>query len=262
MVHEPRFVLTQYARQGATADAVMRSLVGHRGWLVPAGMTVSDRADGGVVVPRSVVFGNEAKLPHDAIWAFTDEEAARAAVAQGGALGAYAADMPGARVFSRIDRRLDRIAVNPGSPRELTWLVPNETFPLAEAWVAAVELEAVLAARPGEEALVAPLRAFSAYLALVTADGAIFKRTIRIPTPGDSDIPATLAVAFTAPDHVTAFLATMQPEERTRCQRVALPGTLLFGQLAGFGVSGLLLNPGTPAEHRLSIGACVRVSRG
>src|SRR6185503_3353070 len=142
--------LRAYSRKEASSDEVLRAVLEHDTWQVPAELFARGRDP--AVAPRIVIYGEQASIPPGALWIFSDDEHARRA-AEKGRLGACAADLPGSEALQVLEG-VTRIDVNPGSPVEETFFieVDDGTRGYLSLWVAAVLLEQAAARGPLDDA--------------------------------------------------------------------------------------------------------------
>lgn len=246
---DPADVLAAYGAGQADANDVMRALVSHRGWLVPIDFFAQCRGDG-ARADSVLLLSNESQAPPGNLWLFTDEGAARLAQSAGASLGAYAGRMSGTELFGAIGREQQTVYVNPGSPRERTWVFQEgSAAEVGSLWAEAVALEESFA---GWEAAGAPdLGALEGYRAFVLynfASGPV----VTLPGRGGLSNPAA---AFTTPDCARAFLGLLSDEQREQLRAVTIDGRSLLASPPS-GIDGLLFNPfGPGATYALPLSA-------
>lgn len=229
---DPVRVLTDYSQKRVGADAVMRALACHKGWLAPALMFA--RAKGqGLFLDSMVLFGTETRLPPGELWVFTDRAAAERAQAAGAMLGAYAANIAGTELFSKIDPGTKIVRVNPYSPSEQGWQFLPGSYELAGLWGQVVALEEGFENRG--DSFYAAVARFQGFILFNSPSGSV----ITLPNQGGMSNPAAV---FTAPDCADAFLARLTDEQRRGLVRIAVDGMTLIKRLPLQGIDGLLLN--------------------
>jgi len=230
--------LQAFAAHKADAHDVFRALVGYNNWLVPVKVMASHYGKP-TLAPR-VSYSLTSELPPDELWLFTDDDAARRAVASGCRLGAFATGLTGSELFEKLPPGLTAVRVNPVSPAELTWNVPPEAFAVAAAWGQVLRFERCLrdwaAGAPVDLAAVAAYPQFEAF--------AFPNRTIlTMPEQGGLLNPA---VVCTAPDCAKAILRRVPEPMRAELQVVVTSGRELIEKLPEQGMDGLMLNPAGP----------------
>lgn len=233
-------MLTAYSEGRANANDVMRALVSHHGWLVPA-LLVAGGGEQAGVVENMTMFGAETQLPPGELWIFTDREAAEVAQAAGASLGAYACGIAGTQLFRSIDPNAKTVRVNPYSPRERTWIFSEgSASEVGSIWAEAIALEESfeLWRKTGahDEAAVGRYRAF---LVFNHTSGPV----ITLPAQGGMSNPA---VVFTAPDCADMFLSKLGDEQRAQLQQAVTGGEVLLERAPQLGIDGLLFNPFGP----------------
>lgn len=236
---DPSDVLAAFGAGRANTDDVMRALVSHRGWLVPIDFFAARRGDG-ARADQILILSPESQAPPGNLWLFTDEGAARLAQSNGASLGAYAGRMGGTELFGAIGREHQTVYVNPGSPRERTWVFQEgSATDVGGLWAEAVALEESFA---GWQAAGAPdrtaLEGYRAFMLYNHASGPV----ITLPGRGGMSNPA---VTFTAPDCAGAFLGLLNDEQRGQLRPVTIDGKSLLTNLPS-GIDGLLFNPFGP----------------
>lgn len=233
-------ILNAYSEGRANANDVMRALVSHRGWLVPA-LHVAPSGEQAGVVDNLTMFSAETLLPPGELWIFTDHEAADLAQASGASLGAYAGGVAGIKLFRSISRDTKTVRVNPYSPREQTWIFSEgSASEVGGIWADAIALEENFdewrqTGNPDKTAI----GNYRAFLVFNHSSGPV----ITLPNQGGMSNPAA---AFTAPDCADMFLSKLGDEQRASLhQAVAVGESLMEGALR-LGVDGLLFNPFGP----------------
>jgi hypothetical protein len=232
-----REALAEYAAGKADKDRVMRALVGHDGWFVPAAFATE--ALGEKVFERTILLGTQFDAAPDDLTIFTDPEAVLTAYGQ--SLGPFVGKLPGMRVFRAISDRYESVRINMASPEEERWVIARDGFPIAKLWTKAVALERLLAGAAERGFPHREMRAYAGYTVLIAnAD-----RTLVLSKLADG--VSMCAIAFTAPDRAERFAATLPAETRPAIGTATLDGATLFGHLAQSNVAGLLLNSDDPA---------------
>lgn len=232
-----RRALADFARRSpatqADIDAVMRALTEHDDWYVPA--TYAARAWDQTAFDQMLVFGEPA--PTQTLMVFTDRESA--AHADGQPIGAYGGGVPGRTLLGSLVGGFTAFTVNHASPREHQWFISEAGFEIARIWAAAVTAERALARLGGGPLPVADLRAHDWYHLLYDrADKDVAR--FRIPA-----VDGELAMAFTAPDRVSDFLADLSPAQRASAAFPQVRGPVLFDMMVDGGVAGLVVNGGS-----------------
>ncbi|MDT5158711.1 MAG: hypothetical protein QOH51_3068 [Acidobacteriota bacterium] len=240
-------MLTAYSEGRANANDVMRSLVSHRGWLVPA-LLVAQSGEQGRVLDNMTLFGAETRLPPGELWIFTDREAAELAQAAGALLGAYASGIAGTELFRGINPSTPTVRVNPYSPRERTWIFSEgSASEVGKIWADAIALEESFEQwrQTGQPDRMA-VSNYRAFLLFNHSSGPV----VTLPNQGGMSNPA---VAFTAPDCAEMFLSKLSEEQRAEMQQAVAGGEVLIERAPQLGIDGLLFNPfGPGASYALS----------
>lgn len=228
-------MLTAYGEGRANVNDVMRALTSHRGWFVPLAMFALGGEDKRVT-DSLLILSTEMQVPPGELWIFTDAEAAQLAQAKGASLGAYAGGMTGTELFGHMDPNFQTVRVNPGSPRERTWIFQEGSA--AEAgrlWAEAITLEESFeqwrqTGQPDKEALMN----YRAFLLYDHVSGPV----ITLPNQAGMSNPAA---AFTAPDCADMFLSKLGAEQAAQMRQVTIDGKRLF-QTPPAGTDGLIFN--------------------
>jgi hypothetical protein len=233
-------ILIAFSEGRANANDVMRALVSHRGWLVPATLVAESGEQAGVA-DNLTMFSAETRLPPGELWIFTDREAADLAQAAGASLGAYAGGVAGTKLFSRISPDAKTVRVNPYSPRERTWTFSEgSASQVGGIWADAIALEENFerwrqTGSPDKTAV----GNYRAFLVFNHTSGPV----ITLPNQGGMSNPA---VAFTAPDCADMFLSKLGEEQRASLRQAVAGGEALMEGARRLGVDGLLFNPFGP----------------
>ena len=246
---DPADVLAAFGEGRADAHDVMRALVTHRGWFVPLGFFAECRGDGSKA-DSVLILSAELQAPPGNLWLFTDAEAARLAQSKGALLGAYAGRMGGTELFGAVGPEHQTVYVNPGSPRERTWVFQEgSAADVGGLWAEAVALEESFVEweAAGEPDLGA-LEGYRAFMLYNHASGPV----VTLPERAGMSNPA---VAFTAPDCAEAFLRLLSEEQRAQLRRVKIDGKSLL-ENPPRGIDGLLFNLfGPGASYALPLNA-------
>jgi hypothetical protein len=233
-------ILTAYSEGRANANDVMRALVSHRSWLVPA-LLVAPGGEQAGVVDNLTLFSAETLLPPGELWIFTDRQAAEIAQAAGASLGAYAGGVAGTKLFRSIDPNIETMRVNPHSPREQTWIFSEGSASgVGGIWADAIALEEKFdewrqTGNPDKTAV----GNYRAFLVFNHSTGPV----ITLPNQSGMSNPAAV---FTAPDCADMFLSKLDDEQRTSLQQAVAGGESLMEGAARLGIDGLLFNPFGP----------------
>jgi hypothetical protein len=233
-------ILTAYSEGRANANDVMRALVSHRSWLVPALLVAPGDEQAGVV-DNLTMFGAETLLPPGELWIFTDRQAADLAQASGASLGAYAGGVAGIKLFRSISPDTKTVRVNPYSPREQTWIFSEgSAFDMGRIWADAIALEENFeqwrqTGNPDKTAV----GNYRAFLVFNHSSGPV----ITLPNQGAMSNPAAV---FTAPDCADMFLSKLGDEQRASLHQAVVGGEALMEGALRLGIDGLLFNPFGP----------------
>ncbi len=233
-------ILIAYSEGRANANDVMRALVSHRGWLVPA-LLVAPGGEQAGVVDNLTMFSAETLLPPGELWIFTDRQAADLAQVAGASLGAYVGGVTGIKLFRSISPDTKTVRVNPYSPREQTWTFSEgSAFDVGRMWADAIALEENFeqwrqTGNPDQTAV----RNYRAFLVFNHSSGPV----ITLPNQGAMSNPA---VAFTAPDCADMFLSRLGDEQRGSLHQAVAGGEELMEGALRLGIDGLLFNPFGP----------------
>ena len=228
--------LAAYGGGRANVNDVMRALVSHRGWFVPA-LLVSQNGDEARVVENMTLFGAETRLPPGELWIFTDRPAAELAQAAGASLGAYAGGVAGTELFRIIEPNIPTVRVNPYSPRERTWIFQEGSASgVGKIWADAIALEESFErwGQTGEPDREAVLN-YRAFMTFDFSSGPV----VTLPNQGGLSSPAA---AFTTPDCADMFLSKLSEEQRAGLLSVTIDGRTLLEKSAQLGIDGLMIN--------------------
>jgi hypothetical protein len=175
---------------------------------------------------------------------FTDRNAALRATGQ--PLGAFSGALRGVDIFDALDdAEFDRVDVNPGSDRELTFFLDRGAFHLCKLVAQVVRLEQSLARASNAEIPFAQLRDHPGFMIAVDpATGAP-------ATTAVNGFDGPCAIVFTSPDRFELSISRLDEEQRAAISTVTLPGHSLFAQLQNFDVKGAVLNPFCPGTVAL-----------
>ncbi len=228
--------LAAFARLTAAAtsdiDAVMRALVAHDGWFVPA--LHADQAWGHSVFDEMIDF--DAAPPQSVLTVFTDRDAARLAADR--SLGPYVGPVSGALLMRSLTGHCEAVLVNPASPTEHQWYIAASGFDIARTWSTAVGVERALAARGAGPVPAAQLLDHTYQLLLEELSQA----PVRVFLP---DHDGSFAVCFTAADRADEFTLGLPMEIRPARALATVDGLALFGRLGDGEASGLVINAGS-----------------
>ncbi len=234
-----RNVLNRFAEHKASQHEVMRALVAHDEWLVPA--TYASQTLGRTKLDQLVLFGTDFAYPPGTLWIFTDLESGTLASETGARLGPYQGGLRGSELFAELPESITEIVVNHGSPdRDKLYLVAP-SFGNVGVWVDVLGFEAALAG-PTTPAMVDAAKRYDAYFIAQNADGSLLTLT-------NIDGLTNVLVLFTGPDSLAALLGQLGPaaEGITSGQTT---GPHLFGALGDLGIDGVVVNPAGPgARH-------------
>lgn len=221
-------------------DRVMRALVEHDGWYVPAALASRlwpRAADSRVDLRGDQGAGGELHV-------FTDREAVMRA--QRSTHGSYAGGVPGTRLFASLGAPHTALWVNPASPREHQWWVSAGAYDVAHSWAAAVRIERTLAGlAPSDPPPVQALRGYPGYQLLHARSTG---EPVLVDLPGLAG-PAVLA--FIAPDRASAFLDRLG-SARDDADLVTIDGATAFAQVRDSRATAFVLNPGAPQPFTLA----------
>lgn len=245
--------LLAYSRQEISNTAVVRAMAESGEWYVPIffaadrlGVRVADHA----VILSTEFLGNPRTLS-----IFTNRDAANRAAGQ--PLGAFSGIVRGADIFEALDEALfDRVNVNPGSPRELTFFLDSGAFGLCRLVAQVVRLEQALAQANDISVPFVQLREHPGFMIAVTPGNNAPATT---PVTG---LDGQCAIAFTSPDRFELYCLSLNGEQRAGVTTVTLPGHSLFTQLQNFDVTGLVLNPLCPGTVVLPVHLFPRIVAG
>lgn len=240
-----REVLNDYAAQRASNEAVVRAFLEHDGWQMPLEQYAQSSPPGAeLVAPRVVLLGQASRVPPRHVLLFTDDEMAREAAAD---LGAVAAGLGGVDVMRRaLALDPERIIINVASRREdaFTIILEPRARGLLGLWIAAIDVEQRAARGAWDDpATRRALREYGGFVSFVyRADESV----VTLPGHGGLD---NAAVLFTTPDSAQAFLSRLLPDAQQGIERLPIDGATWFARIvADGGVDGVLLNPFGPGK--------------
>lgn len=232
----PVQMLEAYSQDRVGMDDVMRALTSHRGWFTPLALFAQSGAPTRHV-DGMLVLSTEARITPGELWIFTDREAALRAQAAGAELGSYAGGMAGTELFRSVPPNIKTVRVNPGSPREHTWMfMEGGGIEAGKIWADAIALEDSF--EQWRQTGVPDKTAFVNYRAFLTFDhssGPV------VTLPGNSGM-SNPAAAFTTPDCADLFLAHLDEDQRAGLQRVTIGGSTLLEKASVLGIDGLIIN--------------------
>lgn len=236
-----RAALQAFDARKVDTHRVMREVVGHDDWYVPARYATATlkRAQ----LARELALGDE----HDAtdrLVIFSDAEMARAAHAQGTQLGAYEGGVTGRELFGSLAAGLTRVLINEGAAERDTLQLQGPSFGNAAVWADVTTLERALdQPPPATPELVAMIRRYDSYFIVVHREGGAIVTIQNFP--GFTNAGAV----FTAPDCLQVFLEASQAVPAS-LQTGATTGERLLEQLTQLGIDGLVVNPLGPGVTR------------
>jgi hypothetical protein len=109
-----RNVLHPFADKKISPHAVMRALVAHDQWLVPA--VYMSQTLGRAKLNQLVSFGTDFQYPPGTLWIFSDMESGVRATESGARLGPYEGGVRGAELFAKIPPTVKEIVVDTAPP--------------------------------------------------------------------------------------------------------------------------------------------------
>lgn len=228
--------LLAYSRQEISNTAVVRAMAESAEWYVPMlfaadqlGITVADHA-----IILGTEFGGNPKF----LTLFTDQAAVHRA--QGQPLGAFSGKLRGVDIFDALsEAQFDRVDVNPGSPRELTFYMDRDSFGLVKLVSQVVRLEQALASATDATIPWLALRDHPGYMIAITPSN-------QPATTELKGFDGPCSMVFTSPDRFELYKSRLSEEQCAAISTVTLPGASLFTQLQNFEVAGIILNPSCP----------------
>ena len=230
--------LIAYSKKQLDGDAVMRALIEHDDWFMPALYLPGETK----VAEALVVYAQEFSLREDTLLVFTDRTSMDSAVQKLGhkALGIYAGRIKGTALFGQLQRpelaKIKELHVNPGLPPEQGWFVERGRFGQCQAWAEAITVERALLNPDG--GLFGALEAYEGFwVGIAKSD----KTLVQVPYEGK----AAYVFVFTAPDHYQRFVTSLG-DRSAQVTSAVLPGKKLFPFLLGTKIDGLLLNGRVP----------------
>src|SRR6185369_12229696 len=117
----PREVLAAYSEKAASFEQVMRALTEHDDWYVPIDYALHHMKIETTVFENLVMFSDRFEADPSILILFTDRVAA--ARAEGNRIGAFAGGMRGSRVFTALTDGVEKVSVNPCSPKAESWYI-------------------------------------------------------------------------------------------------------------------------------------------
>jgi hypothetical protein len=225
------------ARKEISNTAVVRAMAESREWFAPM-LFAADKLHLRVA-DHTVIVSSEFPPNPRTLVLFTSRDAVD--YAAGRPLGGFSGFLSGVDIFEALnDAEFDKVDVNPGSPRELTFFMESGSFGLLQLVAQVVRLEQALAAAIDTTIPFAQLRDHSGYLIAVTAAGN------QPATTAVNGLDGPCAMVFTSPDRFDLYCQRLTAEQRAAIATVTLPGASLFAQLQNFAVKGIVLNPFCP----------------
>lgn len=230
--------LIAFSKKQLTRDEVMRALVEHDDWFMPALYLPEEER----VADSVVIYANEFSLPAEKLLVFTDRASMDQAVEKVGhkTLGIYAGKIKGRELFGRLERpqlsKIKELLVNPGVATERQWFVERPNFGLCAAWADAVSLERGILEPSGD--MFSKLGNYEGFwVAIAKSDQTL----VQVPYEGN----AAYVFVFTAPDRYQQFVKSLG-ERASQVTSAVLPGKKLFPFLLGTKIDGMLLNGRMP----------------
>lgn len=231
----PRAALREFSLKNIDVHRLVRALVEHDGWLVPA--TFLADAFGVEAFEDLTVFGDDTAIPEGEVWLFSDGESALRAVAAGGSVGPCEGGLSGCDLFASWSPELGTVEFNPGSPAEESLTLQADGTDLLTMWANVVRLERAFAANPkvDDEDLHTELFAFEDFLVLVDTgtNSPVFYR--------DRKYQRAMVVC-TAPDNVDDFLDVFAGE-RGQFRTVTVAAPQLFAIMQQYSMDAVSFNP-------------------
>ena len=228
--------------------AVVRAMAEHTAWHVPM-LFAADRL-GKAVAEQVTIVSQEFGCEPRTFYMFTGRDALSRAFQL--PLGTFSGYCDGAAVFEHVTAaEYDQIQVNAGSPQELTFFIGSESYGLLALLTHVVRLERSLAAASATEVPFAELRDHPGYMIAVRPP------ENKLATTAVNGLDGECAMVFTSPDRFELF-----SRKYAGLATVTLPGVSLFQQLQQFGVSGVVINPASPAPAILPAFLFPRVVAG
>lgn len=245
--------LLAFSRDEISNTAVVRAMAESGEWYAPMlfaadklGVRVADHA----VILSTEFIGNPRVMA-----IFTDRDAVHRATGQ--PLGAFSGVLRGADIFDALDEsQVDRVEVNPGSQRELTFYLDSGVFGLCKLVSQVVRLEQALAQATDNDIPFVQLRDHPGFMIGVNPANSA------PATTAVNGLDGQCAMAFTSPDRFELYTRRLNDEQRATISTVTLPGHSLFAQMQNFDVQGLVLNPFCPGTVVLPASLFPRVVAG
>ena len=233
-VATPVATLVAFSKKQATSDQVMRALVEHDDWSIPALMLPGEPK----VVENLVIYAEEFSIREDTLLVFTDRAAMDVGAQKVGhkAMGLYGRKVKGTALFGQLERpalaKVKELVVNAGSPQEQSWFIKRDGFVMCGAWADAVKCERNLLDEQAD--VFATLREYEGFwVAIAKVDQTMVQASV--PNKGQC------VFVFTAPDKYQQFLNGLG-ERASQVASIVVPGTKLFAFLLTTKVDGFVLN--------------------
>lgn len=240
--------LLAVSRQELSNMAVVRAMAEYASWHVPM-LFAADRL-GKAVADQVTIISQEFGGQPRTFYMFTDRDALARAFNL--PLGAFSGFCDGVAIFENVSATdFDEIQVNPGSPQELTFFIGSESYGLLALLTHVVRLERALAEASATQVPFAELRDHPGFMIAVRPP------ENQLATTAVNGLDGECAMVFTSPDRFELF-----SRKHAELATVTLPGGSLFQQLQRFGVSGVVINPDSPAPAILPAFLFPRVVAG
>lgn len=223
----------------ADIDHVMRALVSHDGWYVPA--RFADRGWGQTKFDQMLPFPEAA--PNPMLNVFTDRESAM--LADGRPIGLFGGPVRGMTLMRALDADLDALVINPASPVEHQWYIAAGGFDIAATWATGIAVEQALAQRGSGPVPTAQLLTHRYTLLMEKPNRSLAQ--IYLP-----DIDGAVSVCFTASDRVDEFVGSLPPAARPLVDVSTVDGQRMFEMMREVGAAGLVVNAGSDDQTALT----------
>jgi hypothetical protein len=227
--------LIAYSQKQRGNNQILRTLLECNTWYAPAGFAAITL--GRTKFDRLLQPIQNESLPAGAMIYFTDFEAAERANLP----VAFAGEIAGVDLIDILDsQQLNRLDINYGLPTAETFYAGVEAFPLLKRWSATIRFERQLNAAAYEGAAF-PFRSARQHPGFLVV---VEKADNRWHTLRVNGLEGDCAVAFTAPDHLEAYVSKLDPQTRESIGTVEVPGERLFTALSGSRLAGVTMNVG------------------
>ncbi len=233
--------LQAYARGERSLEAITRTLIAWDDWIVPIAAAIT--ATGRDRFERAQILSQDANMPQNELWIYSDDAALQTALDAGVRIGTVVRPVAGDELFGALGQlNIRALKVNMGGPTEQAWFIGADSFQLIGLWSQALAVERALSAPASPERSQA-LKSFPGYLLL------FFPEQDNVATvPGAGGI-ANPAMLFTALDCCQRVL-----DRFPQLQRRTWSGNDLAQHLPGLAVDGVIINPVGPGPtHALEL---------